>query len=100
MVNKASIGGRPPIPRGLAGRQLGVQSDFADLRVLSAADLPDSTSQSESETISIEPKNRRWIPTSQPSFVLSYLSTFMNALRTWMAEMATIEARSFCFSPP
>ena len=45
--------------------------------------------------------NAKCTPTSQASFVESkLLSMFMKAFSTWIAEIATIEARSFCFSPP
>ena len=40
------------------------------------------------------------MPASQPSFWASNEpSMFMNAFSTWIAEIATIEASSFCFSP-
>ena len=48
-----------------------------------------------------ETTNIRCTPTSQASFCVSNtLSIFMNAFSTWIAEIATIEASSFCFKPP
>ena len=45
--------------------------------------------------------NTRCTPTSQASLLGSKMvSMFMNALSTWIAEIATIEARSFCYKPP
>jgi hypothetical protein len=45
--------------------------------------------------------NARCTPTSQESLLGSKtVSMFMNAFSTWIAEIATIEASSFCFRPP
>jgi len=42
-----------------------------------------------------------WMATSQPrTVVLTVFSRFMNALSTWMAEMATTDVISFCLRPP
>ena len=47
-----------------------------------------------------ETTNTRCTPTSQASLWASNtVSMFMNAFSTWIAEIATIEASSFCFRP-
>ena len=48
-----------------------------------------------------ETTNTRCTPTSQASLLASNtVSMFMNAFSTWIAEIATIDASSFCYSPP
>ena len=57
--------------------------------------------RSDSASIMAETTNITCTPTSQPIFWASNTtSMFMNAFKTWIAEIATIEASSFCFRPP
>src|SRR3954465_13315614 len=57
--------------------------------------------RSDIASMKAETTNARCTPTSQASLVGSKLvSMFMKAFSTWIAEIATIEAISFCLSPP
>src|SRR6267142_4682696 len=57
--------------------------------------------RSDSASVAAETTNARCTPTSQASLVESKaVSMFMKAFSTWIAEIATMEASSFCFSPP
>ena len=56
--------------------------------------------RSDSASTSVETTNTRCTATSQPIFWASnWASVFMNSFSTWIAEIATIEASIFCFSP-